>query len=342
MVNIFKNKNILVTGGTGSIGSGIVKELLKLGPSVIRIFDIDEEAQFYMQEELSKYKNVRFLIGDVRNKERLKMAMRDIDVVFHAAAVKHVPLCEYNPFEAVETNIIGTENVIFTSIEQGVKRVVVISTDKATEPTNVMGATKLLAERLAVAASVYSHGKNRPLVTCARFGNVLNSRGSIVPLVIKQIQKGGPVTVTEPKMTRFIISISDAVKLLFVAAEKTIGGEIFVLKMPAFLLIDLIEILIEEFAPRYGFKGSQIPIKYIGRRSGERDHETLVTEFEAETAFDLKDMFVLIPKANYPYLDFKYKYEGSKPAPKKEINSNRVNKISQKALRQMLKKEGII
>lgn len=341
MANIFKNKKILVTGGTGSIGSGIVRQLLNLGPSVIRIFDINEEGQFYMQEELAHHKNVRFLIGDVRNKERLKLALRDIDVVFHAAAVKHVPLCEYNPFEAVETNIIGTQNVIFSAIDQGVKRVVVISTDKATEPANVMGATKLLAERLAVAASISSHGKNKPLVTSVRFGNVLNSRGSIIPLVIKQIQKGGPVTVTDPKMTRFLISISDAVKLLFVAAEKTIGGEIFVLKMPAFQLIDLIQVLIKEFAPRYGFKESDIRIKYIGRRSGERDHEILVTESESETALELKNMFVLLPKANYPYFDFEYDYKGCKSARRMEINSKQVDKISQYALRQMLKNEGI-
>lgn len=339
MKNLFKDKKILVTGGTGSIGSEIVKRLLKLDPTVIRIFDIDEEGQFYLQDELSGCKNVRYLIGDVRSKERLKLAMRDIDIVFHAAALKQVPLCEYNPFEAIETNILGTQNVISAAIEHNVGRVVVISTDKATEPTNVMGATKLLAERLVTATSIYSHGKGNPLLSCVRFGNVLNSRGSLVPLVIKQIQKGGPVTVTDPKMTRFIMSISEAVRLLFTIAEKMQGGEIFVLKMPAFRVIDLVELLIEEFAPRYGYKKSQIPIRYIGRRSGERNSEILMTKSEAETALELKDMFILTPQASFPFSGIKYKYEGSRPAPKREVNSDTTDKINQRQLKDILIKE---
>lgn len=343
MKNLFKDKKILVTGGTGSIGSAIVRNLLKFQPAIIRIFDINEEAQFYLfSNELAGAKNVRYLIGDVRNKERLKLAMRDIDIVFHAAALKQVPLCEYNPFEAVETNILGTQNVISSAINSGVKRVIVISTDKATEPINVMGATKLLAERLVVGASIYSHGKGSPLLSCVRFGNVLNSRGSLVPLVIRQIQKGGPVTVTDPRMTRFIMSIQEAVTLLFVAIEKSIGGEIFVLKMPAFHINDLVEVLIDEFAPRCGYKNSQIKIEYIGSRSGERHSEILMTESESETALELKDMFILTSQTSSFYRGMKYEYEGARPAPRKEINSNMANKISKQQLRQMLIKEKLL
>lgn len=341
MKDIFRDKKILVTGGTGSIGSEIVRQLLRFKPLAIRVFDIDEEEQFYLQNELSGHKNVRYLIGDVRNRERLQLATRDIDIVFHAAALKHVPLCEYNPFEAIETNILGTQNVISAAIECGVGRVIVLSTDKATEPTNVMGATKLLAERLVVAASIYSHGKHSPLLSCVRFGNVLNSRGSLIPLVIKQIQKGGPVTVTEPQMTRFIMSIQEAVRLLFIAAKMSQGGEVFVLKMPVFRPNDLIELLVEEFAPKYGYKKSQISIKYIGRRPGERNYEILMTEAETERAFELKDMFIVTPEANYPYVKLKYDYQGAKPAAKMAVVSKDVGKITKEDLKVILREEGL-
>jgi len=343
MENLFKNKKILVTGGTGSIGSEIVRHLLKFAPAVIRIFDIDEEGQFYFTNELTAYSNARFLIGDVRNKERLRLAMRDIDIVFHAAALKHVPLCEYNPFEAIETNILGTQNVISAAIEQNVRNVIVISSDKATEPINVMGATKLLAERLVVGASAYSHGKTGPLLSCVRFGNVINSRGSIVPLVIRQIQKGGPVTITDPGMSRFIMSIQEAVRLLFSTLELMQGGEVFILKMSAFRVIELIEVLIEELAPKFGFKKQEILIKHIGRRSGERNHEILMTEIESETALELKDMYILIPTAEFPFLGVKYIYKGAKPLVRKHaIVSRDINQISKAELKKILLKEKIL
>lgn len=342
MKDLFKQSKILVTGGTGSVGSEIVRRLLEFNPAVIRILDINEEEQFYLQNELAQHKNLRYLIGDVRNKERLKLAMRDIDIVFHAAALKHVPLCEYNPFEAIETNILGTQNVIAAAMEESVKKVIVISTDKATEPANVMGATKLLAERLTVSASVYSHGKTGPLLSCVRFGNVLNSRGSLVPLVEKQIQKGGPVTVTDPEMTRFIMSLKEAVRLVFVAAQKTSGGEVFVLKMPAFRLMDLIEILIDELAPKYGYKKSQIPIKYIGRRLGERTDEILITDVESEKALEVEDMFILPGHSLLPNVKLQASYPGSKPAPGMAVTSESVPRMDKKQLKQMLKEEGVI
>lgn len=342
MKNLFKQSKVLVTGGTGSVGSEIVRRLLEFNPAVVRVLDINEEEQFYLQNELSAHKNIRYLIGDVRNKERLKLAMRDIDIVFHAAALKHVPLCEYNPFEAIETNILGTQNVIVAAMEEGVGRVIVISTDKATEPANVMGATKLLAERLTVSASVYSHSKGGPLLSCVRFGNVLNSRGSLVPLVVKQIQKGGPVTVTDPKMTRFIMSLSEAVRLVFVAAERTQGGEVFVLKMPAFRLMDLIEILIEKLAPKYGYDKSQIPIEYIGPRSGERNDEILITEAESEIALESKDMFIIPAHSVLPHVKLNNKYAGTTRVAKSAVTSESIARTSRKQLKQMLRDEGII
>lgn len=294
MKNIFKGKRILVTGGTGSIGSEIVRQLLKKEPEVIRVYSRDETKQYDMQQELSPYKKViRYFIGDVRDKQRLLRAMEDVEIVFHAAALKHVPACEYNPFEAVKTNIMGTQNLIECALDQkSVERVVGVSTDKATSPTNTMGATKLVSERLLAAADFYK-GKRSVVFTAIRFGNVMGSRGSIIPLFKKQIASGGPVTVTDPEMTRFIMSIREAVELVFKAAGRAKGGEIFILKMPAFRIIDLAEVMIEELAEKFGYKPHQIKIKIIGLRPGEKIYEDLMTEEEAVNSYEMEDMFII-------------------------------------------------
>ena len=186
----FGDKRILITGGTGSIGSEILRKVLQYDPQVVRVFSIDEDAQFNLQQELGDRPNVRFLIGDVRDRERLGMAGEDVDIIFHVAALKHVPLCEYNPFEAVKTNVLGTQNVIDVAMKGEVDKLITISTDKAVNPVNVMGATKLLAERLTISANHYK-GSRKTAFSCVRFGNVLYSRGSVVPLFREQIRKGG-------------------------------------------------------------------------------------------------------------------------------------------------------
>jgi UDP-N-acetylglucosamine 4,6-dehydratase len=296
MVNIFRDKNILVTGGSGSIGSEIVKKVLQCEPKVVRVLSNDENCLFNLEQELQGYANLRFLMGDVRDKERLQRAVENIDFVFHAAALKHVPLCEYNPFEAVKTNVLGTQNVIEAAMEEEVEKLITISTDKAVNPVNVMGATKLLAERLTISANYY-RGFKKTAFSCVRFGNVLDSRGSVVPSFREQIGKGGPVTLTDPNMTRFVMSIPRAVALVFKAAEMAQGGEIFIFKMPALRIGDLVEAMVEEWAPQCGYEPGSINIRTIGKREGEKDHEELLTADEAINASETEDMFIITPAA---------------------------------------------
>jgi len=291
----FRGKRILVTGGTGSIGSELVRKLLEFNPAVVRIFSNDENAQFELEQELQEYgKSLRFLVGDIRDKERLKRAAENIEIVFHAAALKHVPLCEYNPFEAIKTNVIGTQNLLEVAIDENVEKVITISTDKAVNPANVMGATKLLAERLTVAANYY-RGLKRTVFSCVRFGNVLASRGSVVQLFEKQIKNGGSVTLTDPQMVRFVMSMNKAVELVLKAAQMAKGEEIFIFKMPAIRIRHLAEVMIEKLAPKYGQKPRDIKIKLIGRRKGEKLYEELITEDEAINAYETEDMYVILP-----------------------------------------------
>jgi UDP-N-acetylglucosamine 4,6-dehydratase/5-epimerase len=297
MANIFANKSILVTGGTGSIGREIVRRLLQLDPKVVRVLSNDENSLFALQQELKTNANVRFLVGDVRDKERLKKAVEGIDFIFHAAALKHVPLCEYNPFEAVKTNALGTQNLIEVALEQEVAKLITISTDKAVNPVNVMGATKLLAERLTISANYYK-GARKTVFACVRFGNVLDSRGSVVPLFQEQIKKGGPLTLTDPDMTRFIMTLPGATALVLKAAEIARGGEIFIFKMAALRIGDLAEVMIEHFAPLYCHDPGKIKIEITGRRAGERAREVLITEEEAENAYEVGEMLVVMPASD--------------------------------------------
>ena len=244
---IFKGKRVLVTGGTGSIGSEIVRQLLQYSPKQIRIYSRDETKQYHLHQELShspkNLKQLRFLIGDVRDKDRLNRAFNDIDIVFHAAALKQVPFCEVNPFEAVKTNVNGTQNVLDLAIDHHVEKMVAISTDKAVYPNTFMGITKLMMERMVISAPNYSAYPEIKFAA-VRFGNVLNSRGSVVPTWLEQIKKGGPVLVTDKNMERFFMSISEAVHLVFSAVAKMLGSEIFVLKMPKYKIYDLAQELI--------------------------------------------------------------------------------------------------
>jgi len=291
--DFYKNKKILVTGGVGSIGSQLVKNLLPADPASIRVFDNNETGLFEIEQELNTPK-VRILIGDVRDKDRVNMAMDGIDIVFHASALKHVPLCEYNPFEAVKTNVIGTQNVLEAALKNQVEKVINISTDKAVNPSNVMGATKLLAERLTISANYYK-GNKRTIFSSVRFGNVLNSRGSVIPLFKNQIQKGNCVTITDMEMNRFFMDIPSAVKLILTAGQVSQGSEIFILKMPVLRIIDLAEVMIEHYAPKFGFKPEEISIRIIGKRNGEKLYEELMTEDEAERAYEQDDMFIILP-----------------------------------------------
>ncbi|HJH26509.1 MAG TPA: hypothetical protein C5S37_06960 [Methanophagales archaeon] len=292
--NFYGDKTILVTGGVGSIGSEIIRSVLEYNPKAVRVLDSNETGLFDLEQELQSEK-IRLFVGDVKDKERLKRAIEEVDIVFHAAALKHVPLCEYNPFEAVKTNVLGTQNLIDVAMDEEVEKFITISTDKAVNPVNVMGATKLLAERLTVSANYYK-GKRKTTFSCVRFGNVLDTRGSVIPLFRKQIQNGGPVTITELNMTRFMMSIPEAVALVLQTAEMAKGEEIFIFKMLALRIGDLAEAMIEEWAPKYGYKPEEIEVKIIGKRYGEKIYEELMTEDEAENAYKIEDIFVVLPQ----------------------------------------------
>jgi FlaA1/EpsC-like NDP-sugar epimerase len=294
IAEFYKGKTVLVTGGVGSIGSYLVQELLKYEPASIRVFDNNETGLFDLEQSLQSG-TIRLLVGDIRDKERLNVAMEGVDIVFHAAALKHVPLCEFNPYDAVKTNVIGTQNVLDAAYEQGVKKVITISTDKAVNPSNVMGATKLLAERLTISANMY-RGHKRSAFSCVRFGNVLNSRGSVIPLFTQQIKKGGPITVTHPEMKRFFMDIPSATGLILKAGMLSTGNEIFILKMPAAHIMDLAEVMRDLLAPQYGFNPEDIPIEIIGVRVGEKIDEELLLVDETSCVYENDDLILVIPK----------------------------------------------
>jgi UDP-N-acetylglucosamine 4,6-dehydratase len=291
MSGMYKGKKILLVGGTGTIGRHLLKRLLEEEPSVIRIFSRDEHKQYEMQQELSSYTNIRYLIGDIRDSARLLRAMEGIDYVFHSAAMKHVPSCEYNPFEAVQTNVIGTQNVINAAIENGVQKVLFTSTDKAISPTNAYGATKLTAERL-ISAAQYHKGPKSTIFSSVRFGNVMGSRGSVIPLFIKQIKESSAITVTDIDMIRYMMTPSQAVTLMLKANELAHGGEVFVLKMPIVRLADLAEVIIQEISKEYHIEGP-VKINSIGLRPGEKMYEELMTDDEYRYALELEDMYIV-------------------------------------------------
>jgi UDP-N-acetylglucosamine 4,6-dehydratase len=281
----FDGKNILVTGGTGSFGHQIVRELLLLKTASIQIYSRDEKKQFDMAIAYRDCRTLRFNIGDVRSLERTRDAMHGIDIVFNAAALKQVPSCEYAPMEAVETNIIGANNVRRAAIEAGVQTVVSISTDKAVKPVNVMGMTKAIQERIMLDPT-YSSGKTKFL--CVRYGNVLGSRGSVVPLFFDFIEKGLPLPITHPDMTRFQLTLKEAVQLVLWATVKGESGDLWVQKMPAARVPELGQAL------AYGLTGKKdYPMTMIGMRPGEKMHEVLVSEEEMWRATELEKHYLI-------------------------------------------------
>jgi len=313
--DLFEDKRILVTGGLGSIGSEIVKQLLAYNPKEIRILDNRETELFYARVSYSNHENVRALFGDVRDKERLLKATDGVDIIFHAAAMKHVFVCEYDPFEAVKTNVIGTQNVIECALEHNLERMLLISTDKAVNPSNVMGATKLLAERLVSATCNY-RGEKRTKFGVVRFGNVLGSRGSVLEIWESQLKEGKKITVTNPDMTRFFMSIPESVKLIFSATCYAENGETFVLKMPSVRIGDLAEAFLElkGFATDY--------YKIIGMGAGEKMHEELISESEVSLLMENEDMFVRLPLTlNFDREKERFEKMGFKKSEVKEFSS---------------------
>ncbi|MBP7528040.1 MAG: polysaccharide biosynthesis protein [Syntrophorhabdaceae bacterium] len=284
---MFAGKTMLITGGTGSFGNSVLRRFLDTEVKEIRIFSRDEKKQEDMRIELNNPK-VKFYIGDVRDYDSLNFAMNGVDLIFHAAALKQVPSCEFYPMEAVRTNIIGAENVLNTGLAHGVQRVIVLSTDKAVYPINVMGMSKALMEKLMV-AKARTEGEESKTVFCGtRYGNVMASRGSVIPLFVKQIKEGKPLTVTDPNMTRFLMSLDDAVDLVIYAFQYARQGDIFVQKAPACTINDL-AIAVKEI-----FK-SDSEIRIIGTRHGEKLYETLLTREELANAEDLGEYYRIVP-----------------------------------------------
>lgn len=287
---MFKGKTILVTGGTGTIGSALVEELLKQGARQVRVLSRDESKQYELLERTGHPANLRLLIGDIREKERLDFAFQDVDIVFHAAALKHVPFCEYNPFETIKTNVLGSQNVIDAALQNNVETVIGISTDKVVNPLGVMGTSKLMMEKLFISAN-YTKGRSRTNFACVRFGNVTWARGSVLPLWQEQLKKDAAIKITNKKMTRFLMSIDSAARLVLEAAKLSQGGEIFILKMPAVKLGDLAKLFLQKYAG-----GKKVKIVEIGNRGAEKMHEELVGEnhFTAQI-LDNKEMIIIVP-----------------------------------------------
>ena len=291
-MSLFANKTLLITGGTGSFGNAVLNRFLKTDIGEIRIFSRDEKKQDDMRHEFQARMpevagKIKFFIGDVRDLASVKNAMHGVDYIFHAAALKQVPSCEFFPMEAVRTNVIGTDNVLSAAIDEGVRSVICLSTDKAAYPVNAMGITKALEERVAVAKS---RNTTATKICCTRYGNVMCSRGSVIPLWIDQIKSGNPITVTEPGMTRFIMSLDEAVDLVLFAFEHGANGDILVQKAPACTIGVLAEAVRALFAP-------EGEIKVIGIRHGEKMYETLLTNEECAGAVDMGD-FYRVPADN--------------------------------------------
>ena len=322
-MSVFEGKTLLITGGTGSFGNAVLNRFLRTDIGEIRIFSRDEKKQDDMRHDFQARmpevaNKIKFYIGDVRNKSTLKYAMKGVDYVFHAAALKQVPSCEFFPMEAVKTNVIGTDNTLDAAIDAGVKCVICLSTDKAAYPINAMGITKAIEEKIAVAKSRLS-GDTK--ICCTRYGNVMCSRGSVIPLWIDQIRKGNPITLTEPKMTRFIMSLEEAVDLVLFAFEHGQNGDILVQKAPACTIQTQAE-AVKELFKHQALEGSEPEIKVIGIRHGEKLYETLLTNEECAKAQDMGN-FYRVPADNR---DLNYDKYFSKGDVKREVltefNSN--------------------
>ncbi len=323
-MSIFKDKTLLITGGTGSFGNAVLNRFLKTDIGEIRIFSRDEKKQDDMRHDFQARmpevaNKIKFYIGDVRNKSTLKYAMKGVDYVFHAAALKQVPSCEFFPMEAVKTNVMGTDNTLDAAIDAGVKCVICLSTDKAAYPINAMGITKAIEEKIAVAKSRLS-GNTK--ICCTRYGNVMCSRGSVIPLWIDQIRSGNPITLTEPSMTRFIMSLDEAVDLVLFAFEHGENGDILVQKAPACT----IQIQAEAVCELFG--GKKDEIRVIGIRHGEKMYETLLTKEECAKAVDMGD-FYRVPADNRDLNYDKFFKEGdTQRVTIEEFNSNNTRRLN--------------
>lgn len=327
MLDIFKGKTLLITGGTGSFGNAVLNRFLKTDIGEIRIFSRDEKKQDDMRHQYQNDK-IKFYIGDVRDLASVKNAMYGVDYIFHAAALKQVPSCEFFPLEAVKTNVLGTDNVLTAAIEAGVKKVICLSTDKAAYPINAMGTSKAMMEKVIVAKS-RTVSPDKTTICCTRYGNVMCSRGSVIPLFIEQIKAGKPLTVTDPAMTRFIMSLDEAIDLVLYAFNHAESGDIMVQKAPACTIGDLAQAVKELFH-------ADNEVKIIGIRHGEKMYETLLTNEECARAIDLGN-FYRVPSDKRDLNYEKYFTQGDQKRSKlTEFNSNNTIRLNVEQVKEKL------
>ena len=327
-MGLFRDKILLITGGTGSFGNAVLKRFLDTNIKEIRIFSRDEKKQDDMRHSINNSK-VKFYIGNVRDKRSVDYAMRNVDYVFHAAALKQVPSCEFFPMEAVNTNILGTENVLDSAMEFDVKRVVVLSTDKAVYPINAMGISKAMMEKVMIAKARALEDKGDTIFCGTRYGNVMASRGSVIPLFIEQLKAGKDLTVTDPNMTRFMMTLEDAVDLVIYAFQNGNNGDMFIQKSPASTIADLAKSLIELYK-------SDSQMRVIGTRHGEKLYETLVNREEMAKAIDLGDYY-RVPADTRDLNYERYFSEGEEKVSKiDDYNSHNTNRLDIAATKEML------
>ena len=310
-MSFFSGKRVLVTGACGTVGTELIRQLLAIqesGPSEVTGLDNHESELFFLEQQYIDEPRARFFVSDARDTYEMSRRMKGMDVVFHAAALKHVVLCERSPDQALQTNILGVQNVIAAAVENDVETVVFTSSDKAVNPTNVMGTSKLMGERLMTAANSSKRQGESPVFTSTRFGNVLGSSGSVVPIFQNQIAQGGPVTLTDREMTRFIMSIEDSVELVLDSAELACGGEVFITKMPVVRIDDMAAAMIQELAPQYGYSPEAVETTVIGTKPGEKLYEELMSDEETRRALELDRHFAVLPAFRGIYHDIEYDY----------------------------------
>ncbi len=336
------DKSVLVTGAAGTVGQEIMAQLVHLPVQSVMAIDNDERATFFLEHRLQHVKHFNFVLADICDMQSLTALMEGVDIVIHAAALKHVGLCERAPRVAIQTNIIGTQHLIQAALAAGVERFLLTSSDKAVNPTNVMGTSKLMAERLVTAANMQSRNGRTILAAC-RFGNVLGSSGSVIQVFRQQIAGGGPITLTHPDMSRFIMTLAQAVSLVMDAVFLARGGEVFVTKMAVCRIEDLARVMIDEIAPRYGRRPEDVAIELIGPKPGEKFYEELINDEEVRRVLELARHYVVVPalRANRGSIDYQYAgLIGRNVA--QPYNSANVTPMTRQELREFLRASGFL